>query len=417
MKHYHQQIQQQVLLHKQESNLTYDIYGNLKQGFDQYLEYNELNQLARVRDGNATGQVLEEYAYDNGGERIWKHEPIINQTTYYINDNFIQVVNSTGTYLTTYYYDGDTLIGRKDPDGKKFFYHPDHLGSTDIVTNESGDAVEETTYKPYGEVQSGGVSRFLFTGKELDKESGLYYYGARYYDPFFSHFIQPEKEISDIYNPQSHNRYSYVLNNPYRFIDPTGEVPVDIIVDLGFIAYGAYRFGKDPSLGTASELGLDIAFAALPFVPNLNRIKKGAEAAARARDVERNEQKITETTNRIVRDPKVKSEFLKVEAQKPGASEKYGEAGIEAMKQGRSPSGFQVHHKEPLYTGGRDVASNLEILPKGSGPSQHPGTHYLGGETYQKYGSPKGGSINKPKPQSTINRIRSYLSRFRRSRR
>ncbi len=55
-----------------------------------------------------------------------------------------------------------------DDDGRKFFYHPDHLGSTDLVTNETGNVVEETTYKPYGEVQSGGQSRFLFTGKELD---------------------------------------------------------------------------------------------------------------------------------------------------------------------------------------------------------------------------------------------------------
>ena len=66
-------------------------------------------------------------------------------------------------------FDGSTLIGRKDHDGRKFFYHPDHLGSTDVVTNESANVVEETTYKPYGEVQSGGDSRFLFTSKELNK--------------------------------------------------------------------------------------------------------------------------------------------------------------------------------------------------------------------------------------------------------
>ncbi len=274
-------------------SLAYDEAGNLKQGFDQYLEYNDFNQLVRVRQFNATGQILEEYVYDQDGERFVKYEPLINQTTYYISDNFIQVVNSTGSYLTTYYFDGETLIGLKDPDGRKFFYHPDHLGSTDLVTNETGNVVEETTYKPYGEVQSGGQSRFLFTGKELD-DTGLYYYGARYYNAFFSHFTQPDQNVQDIYNPQDLNRYAYVRNNPYRYIDPTGDVPVDVVIDVGFIAYGLYSFSKDPSFKTAGELGLDVAFAALPYVPNLNRLKKGAEAAAQAaegadkvRDVEK----------------------------------------------------------------------------------------------------------------------------------
>lgn len=47
--------------------------------------------------------------------------------------------------------DGNTLVGRKDPDGRKYFYHPDHLGSTDLVTDENQQIVELTTYKPYGE--------------------------------------------------------------------------------------------------------------------------------------------------------------------------------------------------------------------------------------------------------------------------
>ncbi len=62
-----------------------------------------------------------------------------------------------------------------------------------------------------------GSDRFLYTGKELDPGTGLEYYGARYYDPSkASQFISPDPIISDIYNPQSLNRYSYVLNNPYK---------------------------------------------------------------------------------------------------------------------------------------------------------------------------------------------------------
>lgn len=84
-----------------------------------------------------------------------------------------------GTFNTTYVYDEKDLVARKDPDGKKFYYYPDHLGSTSVVVNETGSIVEETTYEPFGKVSSGGSDRFLYTGKELDQGTGLEYYGVR----------------------------------------------------------------------------------------------------------------------------------------------------------------------------------------------------------------------------------------------
>ncbi|MEK6860918.1 MAG: hypothetical protein AABY07_03010, partial [Nanoarchaeota archaeon] len=111
-----------------EHNLGYDQVGNLRNGLDKYIEYNEFNRVFRVRENNAAGQIIEEYTYDHTGERIKKYEPLLNQTTYYFSDNYIRVKNDTGTYEYAYYYEDDTLVGRKDPDGKKFFYHPDHLG-------------------------------------------------------------------------------------------------------------------------------------------------------------------------------------------------------------------------------------------------------------------------------------------------
>jgi uncharacterized protein RhaS with RHS repeats len=95
----------------------------------------------------------------------------------------MRTINNSGTFDTVYYYDQKDLVGRKDPDGKKFFYHPDHLGSTTLITNESGQVVEETVYEPYGQVLSGGNDRYDYTGKETDLGTGLAYYGARYYDP------------------------------------------------------------------------------------------------------------------------------------------------------------------------------------------------------------------------------------------
>ena len=61
-----------------------------------------------------------------------------------------------------------------------------------------------------------------FTGQKLDPESGLYYYGGRYYDAELGRFISPDISVPQPKEPQSLNRYSYVLNNPVRIVDPTG---------------------------------------------------------------------------------------------------------------------------------------------------------------------------------------------------
>src|SRR5205823_114958 len=69
--------------------------------------------------------------------------------------------------------------------------------------------------------QSGGRQ---YTGKELDN-TGLYYYGARYYDPETGRFAQADTVIPGA-APQAYNRYSYTLNNPLRYVDPSGHAPM-----------------------------------------------------------------------------------------------------------------------------------------------------------------------------------------------
>jgi RHS repeat-associated protein len=61
-----------------------------------------------------------------------------------------------------------------------------------------------------------------FTGQRLDSATGIYYYGARFYDPEIGRFISADAIVPDLANPQSLNRYTYVLNNPLKYIDPTG---------------------------------------------------------------------------------------------------------------------------------------------------------------------------------------------------
>ena len=126
---------------------------------------------------STTGALIAKYSYLDGN-RFKKIEYNIdnngnNLTTYYINDNFIQTRNTNGTILNeTYYYADGTLVAMEDNSGNKFYYHPDHLGSTTLVTNQSGDVVEENFYYPYGEIYASSESScYLYTGKERDNPS------------------------------------------------------------------------------------------------------------------------------------------------------------------------------------------------------------------------------------------------------
>ena len=115
----------------------------------------------------------------------------------------------------------------KDPDNYEnlqFFYHPDHLGSSSFITNLDGEVVQHIEYVPFGEVfieERNNVwnTPYLFNAKEFDEETGMYYYGARYYSPRLCQWVSPDP-LGEIF-PNS-SSYRYGKNNPLRFIDPTG---------------------------------------------------------------------------------------------------------------------------------------------------------------------------------------------------
>ena len=106
--------------------------------------------------------------------------------------------------------------------GGNFYYQTDSLGSVTELT-DSTDAVARTiVYDSYGRIaqDTGGVDQpFTFTGRELDTESGLYFYRARYYDPATGRFLS-EDPIGT--QGRDVNLYRSVFNNPVNFVDPLG---------------------------------------------------------------------------------------------------------------------------------------------------------------------------------------------------
>ncbi|MBI4267686.1 MAG: RHS repeat-associated core domain-containing protein [Chloroflexi bacterium] len=85
---------------------------------------------------------------------------------------------------------------------------------------------------PFGATRSGSVpTDKKFTGQRLDG-TGLYYYGARYYDPTIGRFISADTVVPDFADPQSLNRYSYVYNKPLKYTDPSGHFPPIVIAGV-----------------------------------------------------------------------------------------------------------------------------------------------------------------------------------------
>ena len=158
----------------------------------------------------------------------------------------------------------------------QFYYHPDHLGSSSYITNLDGEVVQHIEYVPFGEVfveERNNIwnTPYLFNAKEFDEETGLYYYGARYYDPRVSLWISvdPMQEEN-----LSVSTYAYTLNNPVRFKDEDGKIPVETIWDAANVAMGVGSLInniRSGNIGAAAVDGLgvvvDAAATIIPYVP------------------------------------------------------------------------------------------------------------------------------------------------------
>ena len=108
-----------------------------------------------------------------------------------------------------------------------FFYHSDHLGSTSYITDAKANITQFDAYLPYGELlvdehSSSEDMPYKFNGKELDEETGLYYYGARYMDPMASIWYGMDPLVEKYSNISG---FCYVKDNPLKFVDFKGEEP------------------------------------------------------------------------------------------------------------------------------------------------------------------------------------------------
>ncbi|HSQ97746.1 MAG TPA: RHS repeat-associated core domain-containing protein [Rickettsiales bacterium] len=224
-------------------NIQYNGNGNIdskQTGESSFVKYyydvqNNLIQVNNNQNGETTG-VENYFAYDNTWNRVKK---VSNDgtITYYISNFYVVTENSKGELSHVSYIQGEKgVVASVSENGNISYFNLDQIGSTTLITDENGKETEKVVYEPYGNVDKDHSvinEEFLpkFTGKELDSDFNLYYFGARYYDPDLKVFTtqDPKRQFA--------NPYIYANNDPIKNIDPDGRiVGIDDAIELVAIA-------------------------------------------------------------------------------------------------------------------------------------------------------------------------------------
>ncbi len=271
----------------------YDVNGNMTQRQDDTdstaYTYDFEDRLLTVTKNDT---LLYEFAYDYTGKRILKIDAINHTKTLYISSQYEITEYAQDSTLYTKYIPGSngniasvthavyhtmeneassgTQVGT--PTTGTLYFHQDHVSSTKLTTNSNGHLSTQMFYMPFGEVYEKATYgpnnfRAKFGGKELDEESDLYYFSARYYDPKIARFITSDDQLGgNVFQNDAFNTYAYTLNNPIRYADPSGHsvvsgllmtasILVDAALAVGEVVVDVVTLG----LATPAEAALDAA--------------------------------------------------------------------------------------------------------------------------------------------------------------
>ena len=226
------------LISKPGTAYTYDNNGNLLSkgdagGTTSYV-WDPENRLTSVTLPGS-GETVS-FQYDPFGRRIYKSSVLGTTIFVYDGANVIEEVSADGSWVALYTH----ALGIDEPlamlrDNTMSYYLADGLGSVTSLTDSKGNPALTYLYDSFGNLtaSTGSISNpFLYTGREFDAETGLYFYRARYYNPSIGRFIS-EDPIRFVGGIKS---YYYCLNNPVNLLDPLG---------LWGINYGGSLMGID----------------------------------------------------------------------------------------------------------------------------------------------------------------------------
>jgi RHS repeat-associated protein len=215
-------------------NFSYDRNGNLTASNDYSLTYDSFNKATSI-----TKQSLSiNYSYDADHSPYLQMTYVTNQLErlkIYAGGVFEVDFSSSGLKFSHYLKAGSEVFGIYEVDGalaRTLYLHKDHLGSIQSITNDQGGIVEVQSYDAWGQrrdpltwLPNTGITSQIdrgYTGHEHLRDMDLVNTGGRIYNPAIGRFLTPDPFVQEVYNLQNLNRYTYVLNNPLSYTDPSG---------------------------------------------------------------------------------------------------------------------------------------------------------------------------------------------------
>ena len=246
-------------------------------------------------------------------------------------------------------------------------YHNDALGSPIAATDQDGRVVWRKSYAPYGQpIDQAAPNEPGYTGKFQEPALGIQNFGARWYDPRIGRFLAIDPAGFDPQNPQSFNRYAYANNNPYKYVDPDGNSPLD----AGFFIVDTVSFGLAVASGDPAAIqstGLDLAASAVgpaSPIPGTGLAIKAARAGDKVGDV----AKVANSGTEVVQRAMSRAELNAI--QNSGFLSRGGRAGDHFVSEAINSSAIRGRQRLAL-PGFPEVRATLEV-PSGmfSNPSK-----------------------------------------------
>lgn len=215
--------------------------------------FNTFNQLTGIISGSDT---LFTFTYGANGQRLIKKNYALGVTTLYISPQYNVTVTTDSIFYTKYVcapnnfvasvIHGASIAAPGSYTNLATYLHQDFVNSTTLVTNTTGALAAQVIYNPFGQpysIQGADTATYLFGSKELD-ESGLYYFGSRYYDALTAHFISADNMPGGgMLQTDAFNRYTYTLNNPVKYYDANGHIAG--VTALALLLQGLVAFLTD----------------------------------------------------------------------------------------------------------------------------------------------------------------------------
>jgi RHS repeat-associated protein len=237
-----------------QGGYAYDAAGNM-------MRDNNGTSYSYDAENRIAGAAGFTYTYDADGNRVEKSNgrttPPTGTLYWYMSLGIVGESDLAGNLKSEYvFFDGERVARKDFPGNAVSHYLSDHLKTASVITDSAGNIKSESDYYPWGgELQftNNDSNHYKFTGKERDSETGLDYFGARYYGNALGRFITPDWSAvpvpvpyADLTDPQSLNQYSYVRNLPTTRVDVDGHDGCCSLSDVwDFVRGAANAYGSD----------------------------------------------------------------------------------------------------------------------------------------------------------------------------